>query len=85
MTKEEDIKCYKYCLYQGWVHNTPEFYVEWEYFHSAKGRQSKYETYLKIMKSNLAVEEVHILVGEAPPYYPNKEFPDWNNRKYLYD
>lgn len=85
MTKEEYIKCYKFCLNQGWVHNTPECYVEWEYFDSEKGRQSKYETYLNIIKSNLALEEVHILIGEAPPYYPNKEFPDWNNRKYFYD
>lgn len=85
MTKEKYIECYKFCLNQGWVHNTPECYVEWEYFDSEKGRQIKYETYLKKIKSNEAVEEVHILIGEAPPYYPNKEFPDWIIRKYFYD
>ena len=85
MTKGKYIECYQFCLNQGWVHNTPECYVEWEYFDSEKGRQNNYETYLNKIKSNEALKEVHILIGEAPPYYPNMEFPDWNNRKYFYD
>ena len=29
--------------------------------------------------------EIHVLIGEAPPYYPNCEFPQHRNRKYFCD
>jgi hypothetical protein len=84
MTVEEYISCYQFCLEQGWVHNTPIEDVVLEYFHSENGRKILFENHLKeILKQK--PKEIHILIGEAPPYYPNKEFPDWNNRKYFYN
>jgi len=83
MTKEEYIKCYKFCLEQGWVHNTPEIDVVNEYFHSTEGRKVLFNQHLdKIKAAN--PEAIHILIGEAPPYYPNKEYPKTENRKYFY-
>ena len=85
MTKEEYIKCYKFCLEQGWVHNTPEDYVMFEYFDPISGRQTKYKSHLDKIIKNEYLKDVHILIGEAPPYYPNKIFPKRENRKYFYD
>lgn len=84
MTVEEYIRCYKFCLEQGWVHNTPIKDVVLEYFHSENGRKILFENHLtKILEASL--NEIHILIGEAPPYYPNSKFPKSENRKYFYD
>ena len=85
MTNEEYIECYRFCLKQGWVHNTPEDYVMLEYFDPISGRQPKYKSHLDKIVKNKDLKDVHILIGEAPPYYPNEIFPEWKNRKYFYD
>ncbi len=77
-------ECYKFCLEQGWVHNTPKIDVVNEYFHSIEGRRVLFNQHLeKIKKGNS--KEINILIGEAPPYYPNKVYPKKENRKYFYD
>lgn len=86
MTLEEEkyIKCYQFCLEQGWVHNTPKIDVVNDYFDLTKGRNVLFENHLNKLL-NIQQEELHILIGEAPPYYPNKEFPIDSNRKYFYN
>jgi hypothetical protein len=88
MEIENYIECYEFCLKQGWVHNTPIIDVCADYFHSEKGRKILFENHLEkillhVEKSKL--KEIHILIGEAPPYYPNDEFPEDPKRKYFYD
>lgn len=84
MTVEKYISCYQFCLEQGWVHNTPIEDVVLEYFHSENGRKILFEKHLtEILKQKS--NEIHILIGEAPPYYPNKVYPLDPNRKYFYN
>ena len=84
MTKYQFIKCYKFCLEQGWVHNTPIDDVVDDYFNPHKGRSFLFQNHLqKIIEGQS--QEIHILIGEAPPYYPNFKFPNHRNRKYFYD
>ena len=86
MTKEEEefIECYQFCLEIGWVHNTSEDYIKLEYFDEKKGRKNKFQNHLDKIINNKTLKEVHILIGEAPPYYPNNKIPDWKNRNYFY-
>jgi hypothetical protein len=87
MEKEQLIECYKFCLNQGWVHNTPIDDIVDEYF-SKIGRKKMYNNHLQAIINKdeyLYSREVHILIGEAPPYYPNKKYPSIKNRKYFYD
>jgi hypothetical protein len=77
MTKEELIEMYRFCLKNGWVHNTPEDSVWGEF----TDRNNCFKSYLKNIPEK---GEIHILIGEAPPYYPNKQIPIKVNRKYFY-
>ena len=84
MTYDQFIKCYKFCLEQGWVHNTPIDDVGDDYFNPLNGRSVLFKNHLqKIIEG--PSQEIHILIGEAPPYYPNCRFPNQRNRKYFYD
>ena len=87
MTKEENQykKCYQFCLEQGWVHNTPEVDVVNDYFDSPQGRKNLFENHLKKINKTKELKDIHILIGEAPPYYPNNNYPKTENRKYFYD
>jgi len=78
MTKEELIEMYRFCLKNGWVHNTPKDSVWGEF----TDRNNCFKSYLENIPENGVI---HILIGEAPPYYPNKIFPEPQNRKYFYD
>ena len=87
MTEEENQykKCYQFCLEQGWVHNTPEVDVVNDYFDSTKGRKNLFKNHLKKIIETKELKDIHILIGEAPPYYPNNNYPKTKNRKYFYD
>ena len=87
MTEEENQykKCYQFCLEQGWVHNTPEVDVFNDYFDSPQGRKNLFENHLKKINKTKELKDIHILIGEAPPYYPNNNYPKTENRKYFYD
>jgi hypothetical protein len=79
MTKEEKAltEAYNFCLENGWVHNTPINSVQEEF----NKRNDCFKSYLKNIPENGVI---HILIGEAPPYYPNKTNPNEENRKYFY-
>jgi hypothetical protein len=79
MTKEELIEMYLFCLKNGWVHNTPLESVLREFEH----RNECFKSYFQNISKG--IKEIHILIGEAPPYYPNDKFPEKKNRKYFYD
>jgi len=83
MEIEQYIECYKFCLKQGWVHNTPEIDVVKDYFHSTKGRKVLFENHLMNIPSK--IKDIHILIGEAPPYYPNDKYPSPKKRNYFYN
>jgi hypothetical protein len=84
MTKTDLIEAYKSCLENGWVHNTREDNIIFDYNY----RQKLFNTHLKKIKDHVNNDElntIHILIGEAPPYYPNDKFPLENHRTYFYD
>lgn len=83
--KNQYKECYQFCLKQGWVHNTPEVDVVNDYFDSTKGRKNLFENHLKKIYETEGLKDIHILIGEAPPYYPNNNYPKTENRKYFYD
>jgi hypothetical protein len=88
MEIEKYIECYEFCLKQGWVHNTPIIDVCIDYFDSEKGRKKLFENHLeKILEHQIKrkIKKIHILIGEAPPYYPNDKFPEDPKRRYFYD
>jgi hypothetical protein len=88
MEIEKYIECYEFCLDQGWVHNTPIIDVCTDYFDSTKGRKMLFENHLeKILEHQIKrkTKKIHILIGEAPPYYPNDKFPEEHKRTYFYD
>jgi len=84
MTEEQFRECYMFCIKQGWVHNTPIQDLVNDYFTSPEGRNVLFQNHLKKIIEGPS-QEIHILIGEAPPYYPNCEFPKHQNRKYFYD
>lgn len=84
MTEDQFIKCYKFCLKQGWVHNTPMQDLFKDYSNVPKGRNVLFQKHLQRIIEGPS-QEIHILIGEAPPYYPNFKFPNHRNRKYFYD
>jgi hypothetical protein len=84
MTEEQFRECYMFCLEQGWVHNTPIQDLVNDYFIAPKGRNVLFRNHLKKIVDGPS-HEIHVLIGEAPPYYPNCEFPKHRNRKYFYD
>ena len=84
MDNKDLIKAYKFCLENGWVHNTPKhnIIIDYEY------RQELFNEHLKKIIDHVEKNEldtIHILIGEAPPYYPNDNFPLKNHRTYFYD
>lgn len=84
MTEKDLIEAYKFCLENGWVHNTPEDNIIIDY----KYRQKLFNEHLKKIIDHVKKNEldtIHILIGEAPPYYPNDIFPLRKNRNYFYD
>jgi hypothetical protein len=78
------IEAYEFCLNNGWVHNTPKHNIIIDYEHRQKLFNDHIEKIkVHIEKKNLTT--LHILIGEAPPYYPNNIFPLVNHRTYFYD
>ena len=86
MTQEEILKkSYEFCLEQGWVHNTPIENVLSDYFNTTDGRKTLFDTHFNKIFENSDCHEINILIGEAPPYYPNSKYPKKKNRQYFYD
>ena len=76
---------YKFCLEQGWVHNTPIENVLSDYFNETDGRKTLFDKHLSEILKNSNCHEINILIGEAPPYYPNSKYPEKKKRTYFYD
>lgn len=87
MTQEEEkfIKSYEFCLDQGWVHNTPTENVLFDYFYDTDGRKKFFNNHIDRILDRTDCNEINILLGEAPPYYPNTKYPEKKNRQYFYD
>jgi hypothetical protein len=82
MTPEEKLKeSYEFCLEQGWVHNTPIKNVLCDNF----SRKILFDEHFNKILGNSDCLEINILIGEAPPYYPNAKYPEKKNRQYFYD
>jgi hypothetical protein len=83
--RKKFIESYKFCLEYGWVHNTPTENVLLDYFDNKNGRKKIFNDHIgKILKRE-DCNEINILLGEAPPYYPNTKYPEKKNRQYFYD
>ena len=85
MTEKILSESYKFCLEQGWVHNTPIENVLSDYFNKTDGRKTLFDKHFIEILKNSNCHEINILIGEAPPYYPNSKYPEKEKRTYFYD
>jgi hypothetical protein len=85
MTENILSESYKFCLEQGWVHNTPIENVLSDYFNKTDGRKTLFDNHFSEILENSNCHEINILIGEAPPYYPNSKYPEKEKRTYFYD
>ncbi len=85
MEQQKYIEIYEFCLEQGWVHNTPKEAVLNDYFNAEDGRLKMFNEHVDKILNDSNCNEINILIGEAPPYYPNAKYPKKENRQYFYD
>lgn len=84
MIHNDLINAYEFCLKYGWVHNTPIDTIINDYKH----RQELFKNHVEKIKTHVEKNPestIHILIGEATPYYPNDIFPLPEHRTYFYD